>query len=55
MTGLTALLLAGRRPGVDPLAATRGETLKALIPVAGTPMVARVAATLLASESGRCA
>jgi len=47
--GLTALLLAGRRPGVDPLAATRGEVLKALIPVAGTPMVARVTATLLAA------
>ena len=53
MAGLTALLLAGRRPGVDPLAATRGGTLKALIPVAGTPMVARVAATLLASEVGQ--
>ena len=53
MTGLTALLLAGRRPGVDPLAAMRGETLKALIPVAGTPMVARVADTLLASEVGQ--
>lgn len=53
MTGLTAVLLAGRRPGVDPLAATRGETLKALIPVAGTPMVARVVATLLASEVGQ--
>jgi GTP:adenosylcobinamide-phosphate guanylyltransferase len=52
VAGLTALLLAGRRPGIDPLAATRGETLKALIPVAGTPMVARVAATLLASEVG---
>lgn len=52
MAGLTALLLAGRRPGVDALAATRGETLKALIPVAGTPMVARVAATLLASDVG---
>lgn len=53
MAGLTALLLAGRRPGIDPLAATRGQTLKALIPVAGTPMVARVAATLLASEVGQ--
>jgi GTP:adenosylcobinamide-phosphate guanylyltransferase len=52
VAGLTALLLAGRRPGVDALAATRGETLKALIPVAGTPMVARVAATLLASDVG---
>jgi GTP:adenosylcobinamide-phosphate guanylyltransferase len=50
VAGLTALLLAGRRPGIDALAATRGETLKALIPVAGTPMVARVTATLLASE-----
>ena len=50
MAGLTALLLAGRRPGVDPLAATRGETLKALIPVAGTPMVARVVNTLLAAD-----
>jgi GTP:adenosylcobinamide-phosphate guanylyltransferase len=46
---VTALLLAGRRPGVDPLAAARGETLKALIPVAGVPMVRRVAETLLAS------
>ncbi len=53
MAGLTALLLAGRRPSVDPLAATRGQTLKALIPVAGRPMVARVAATLLASEVGQ--
>lgn len=52
MAGLTALLLAGRRPGVDALAATRGQTLKALIPVAGTPMVARVVSTLLASEVG---
>ncbi len=48
---ITALLLAGRRPGVDALAATRGETLKALIPVAGTPMVARVVATLLATDA----
>ncbi|USI74088.1 NTP transferase domain-containing protein [Sphingomonas morindae] len=46
---VTALLLAGRRPGVDPLAASRGVALKALLPVAGTPMVARVAATLLAT------
>lgn len=50
MAGVTALLLAGRRPGVDALAASRGETLKALIPVAGTPMVARVATTLLATD-----
>lgn len=44
----TALLLAGRRPGLDPFAAAHGRTLKALIPVGGQPMVARVAATLLA-------
>jgi GTP:adenosylcobinamide-phosphate guanylyltransferase len=48
VAGVTALLLAGRRPGLDPLAASRGETLKALIPVAGRAMVARVADTLLA-------
>jgi GTP:adenosylcobinamide-phosphate guanylyltransferase len=51
MAGLTALLLAGRRPGVDALAASRGQTLKALIPVAGTPMVARVVETLLATPA----
>lgn len=50
MAGLTALLLAGRRPGTDALAASRGETLKALIPVAGRPMVTRVAETLLATD-----
>lgn len=50
----TALLLAGSRPGVDPLAAHFGVTAKALIPVAGEPMVARVARTLLATpEVGR--
>ena len=48
---IIALLLAGRRPGVDALAATRGETLKALIPVAGIPMVARVVTTLLATPA----
>jgi GTP:adenosylcobinamide-phosphate guanylyltransferase len=49
LAGLTALLLAGRRPGVDALAATRGVTLKALIPVAGVPMVTRVVDTLFAT------
>lgn len=49
MAGVTALLLAGRRPGVDPLARAVGVALKALIPVAGEPMVARVARTLLAT------
>lgn len=44
----TALLLAGQRPGPDRLA---GDGLKALIQVAGRPMVARVAETLLACPS----
>ena len=48
MAGVTALLLAGRRPGIDPLAVSQGVALKALIPVAGRPMVARVAEMLLA-------
>lgn len=42
-----ALLLAGQRPGQDPLAAHFGMDLKALIPIAGEPMVSRVARTLL--------
>lgn len=44
--GWTAIILAGQRPGTDPLAAAFGETCKALVPVAGVAMVARVAATL---------
>ncbi len=42
----TALVLAGQRPGVDALAAHFGEAYKALIPVAGVPMLTRVLATL---------
>lgn len=49
--GWTALLLAGQRPGTDPLAAHFGETWKALVSVGGEPMVSRVARTLLASPS----
>ena len=33
MTGLTALVLAGSRPGGDPFAASFGVAKKALIPV----------------------
>jgi molybdopterin-guanine dinucleotide biosynthesis protein A len=44
----TAIILAGQRPGVDPLAAHFGQKYKALIPVAGAPMLRRVAKTLLA-------
>jgi GTP:adenosylcobinamide-phosphate guanylyltransferase len=46
----TAILLAGQRPGVDALAQHFGETYKALIPVCGKPMIARVVATLLATS-----
>lgn len=44
----TALLLAGQRHGVDPLAAAFGETAKALVAIGGEAMVSRVARTLLA-------
>lgn len=40
--GWTALVLAGQRPGVDPVAAHFGLEAKALIPVAGQPMLSRV-------------
>lgn len=45
---LTAILLAGSRPGADPLAAAAGLVWKALVPVGGRPMVDRVARALLA-------
>lgn len=44
----TALVLAGTRPGGDPLAAHAGVSHKALIEVAGQPMLARVLAALAA-------
>ncbi|MEO6113567.1 MAG: NTP transferase domain-containing protein, partial [Sphingomicrobium sp.] len=47
----TALVLAGSRPGADPFAAAHGTDLKALIPLAGQPMVARPVAALLASAA----
>ncbi|UAK24295.1 NTP transferase domain-containing protein [Sphingomonas nostoxanthinifaciens] len=47
----TAILLAGQRPGVDPLAAHFGQEWKALVPVAGEAMLSRVARTLLACPS----
>lgn len=43
---ITALLIAGRRPGIDPLAQHFGVEDKALIAVAGEPMLSRVARTL---------
>lgn len=50
----TALVLAGRRGGEDPLAATAaaaGVGQKCLIPVAGTPMLSRVIEALAGSKA----
>ena len=46
----TAILLAGSRPGGDPLAAHFGVALKALIPLGGRPMILRPLAALRASK-----
>ena len=46
----TAIVLAGSRPGRDSLAEQFGTDLKALIPVAGEPMVARPVCALLESD-----
>jgi len=53
--GFTALVLAGSRGGVDPVAAYAGVPQKALIPVDGVPMVARVIHALRAAGAGRIA
>lgn len=45
----TAIVLAGSRPGPDPFAAQYGVATKALIPIAGEPMVRRPVHALLAS------
>jgi GTP:adenosylcobinamide-phosphate guanylyltransferase len=50
MTGWTALVLAGSRPGVDAFAQSHGTDLKALIPVAGEPMVRRPVLALLSGD-----
>ncbi|MBA3527625.1 MAG: nucleotidyltransferase family protein [Pseudomonadota bacterium] len=49
MSLVTALVLAGTRPEGDPFAATFGVRAKALIPVAGEPMLLRPVRALLAS------
>jgi GTP:adenosylcobinamide-phosphate guanylyltransferase len=46
----TAVVLAGSRPGRDAFAEQFGARMKALIPVAGEPMVRRPVRALLASE-----
>ena len=51
MTGITAVVLAGSRPGVDAFAESHGTDLKALIPVCGKPMVQRPVEALLAAIS----
>ena len=43
---ITALVLAGSRPGPDPLLAGTGLATKTLLPVAGQPMLAHVLAAL---------
>jgi GTP:adenosylcobinamide-phosphate guanylyltransferase len=48
---MTAIVLAGSRPGRDPLAAEFGTDLKALIPILGEEMVRRPVRALLGSES----
>ena len=50
MTGWTAIVLAGSRPGKDTFAKAHGTDLKALIPIAGEPMVRRPVMALLSSE-----
>jgi len=46
MQPYTALVLAGRRGVDDPLAKSRGASHRALLPVAGVPMLARVLTAL---------
>lgn len=46
----TAVVLAGSRPGPDPLAEQFKTGLKALIPLAGEPMVRRPVSALLKSD-----
>lgn len=50
MKRYVALLMAGSRPGKDKFAAAHAVQLKALIPVAGEPMVARPLAALTSSR-----
>lgn len=50
MSGTTAVVLAGSRPGSDPLAAAFGTDLKALVPVGGKPMVRWPVEALLAAD-----
>lgn len=44
--GYTAIVLAGKRPGIDPVAAAHGQTYKALVEIDGIPMLTRVVRAL---------
>jgi len=55
MTSFNALVLAGSRPGGDPLARALGTSSKALIEIGGEPMLARVVAALRAAGAARIA
>jgi molybdopterin-guanine dinucleotide biosynthesis protein A len=48
--GYTAIILAGKRPGVDPVAAAYGETYKAKVKVNGAPMLTHVVSALCQSS-----
>lgn len=55
MTGFSALVLAGSRGGVDPVAEYAGVTHKALIVLRGETLLARVVGALRAAGAGRIA
>ena len=49
---MTAILLAGSRPGIDPLAAAASVAVKALVPICGRPMIDYVARALVDHPRG---
>jgi len=51
MSAITAVVMAGSRPGGDPFAQAHGTDLKPLIPVAGEAMVRRPVGALLESRA----
>jgi molybdopterin-guanine dinucleotide biosynthesis protein A len=53
VTGFTALVLAGSRGGIDPVAEYAGVSHKGLIPLGGETLLARVLAALKAAGAAR--
>lgn len=51
--GFNALVLAGSRPGGDPLSGVEGKSAKALIEIGGIAMLARVAGALRAAGAAQ--